>query len=240
MHLVYQGVDYKHRYAAHLADWAPTAEAVGGAQQSFGPSPATVAAVGADLVVAFAGNDHDIYDQIRTAGAWQGGVAHGLGDATLVTPSIAALAAGPELLVVWARTADAQVFASARSAGAWSAPTPVPSALTKLPVAVAAIPGGGAVFAFHGTDDELYWSRFSPGGVPAWSAPVKVDAGGVALPPGSTPALAPGVSGADAEIAWIDAATGGARHARLSGQAFGAIETIGGSGLTRITIATAE
>jgi hypothetical protein len=238
--LVFHGPDYKHYYAERVADWGPTAEPVSAGGQSFGPSPASIAALGGDAVIAFAGNDHDVYDQTRAAGSWQGAVGHGLGDATLITPSIVALASGPELMIVYERTADASVWSATRTAGTWSAPEVIASALTTLPVALAALPGGGAVVAFHGTDDMLYWSRYTPGGTPAWSDPAGVAQPGVKLPAGSVPAVAAGVGGDDAELAYVNASDGAAYHARLSGMIWSAAASIGGAGLTRVAIASAE
>jgi hypothetical protein len=237
VHVVYQGLDYKHRRAGWLGGFDPVAEPVSAGTPSFGPSPASAAVASGALVIAFAGDDHDVYDQARGEDGWAPAHAHGLGDATLVTPAIAALDAGPELVVAWSRKADGQVLARTRSAGAWSTAAEVSGAVSALPVALAPARGGGAVLAFHGTDGGLYAARLASGAAPTWSAPVRVGAG--LLPAGSTPALARGVDGAAIELAWIDAATGAAQHARLVGDSIGAPEPIGGSGLTRITIASA-
>ena len=69
--VVFLGDDSKHYYAAHVAAWSPTAEAVMvGAVQSSGPTPAGIAAIGSDTHVSFAGDNGDLYDQTRTGGAW--------------------------------------------------------------------------------------------------------------------------------------------------------------------------
>jgi hypothetical protein len=234
--LVFHGDNFKHYYAAHVAAWAPVAEPVGGASaQSFGPSPASIAAIGSDAIVAFAGNNGDLYDQTRTGGAWQGASAHNLGNVVTLTPAIIAPAAGPDLMIVFVRSTDTRLLYTTRSGGIWSSPVQVDAnALTNDPPALAALPGGGALLAYRGQDGKVYWSRRPLGG--PWTTPAALATPNVATP--STPAIAAGVGGADAEMVFVDGATSTARHSRLTGTTWSAPAAIGGTGLTRAAISS--
>jgi hypothetical protein len=204
-HVVFHGDNYKHYYAQRQNGvWTTIAEAIGGmATQSFGPTPASVAVLGADPIVDFAGDHGDLYDQTRMAGIWQPADAHGLGDVVDLTPAIAPLvAAGSELLVVYVQN-DTQVRWTVRTGGAWSAPADVAMALTAAPVALTALPGGRALLAFRGTDGFLYTSLFDETAAPAWSLPAGISTPNVAIT--GIPAVAPGATGADAELAYVDA-----------------------------------
>lgn len=237
--LVFHGDDFKHYYGSHLSSWAPVAEPVGGTvNQSFGPSPAGIAAIGTDAVVAYAGNNHDLYDQTRTGGAWQAAVGHNLGDAVTLTPAIAALTAGPDLMIAFVRTTDARIVYTTRSGATWSAPAPIDTnALSNDPVSLAALPGGEAVLVYRGQNGKTYWSRYDPAGSPVWSTPTGLSATNFDTP--STPAVVAGVSGADAEVVFVNGTTTGAlNHARLSGTTWSAPVVIGGSGLTRVAAAS--
>ena len=230
---VFQGDDFHHYFAAHQATWSPLAEPVGGtASPSYGPSPAAITALGADAVLAFAGNDGDLYDQARTAGAWLPAHAHALGNVLALSPSIIAPTAGPDLMVVFVGT-DTHILSTTRTAGTWTTPVQLDvNALSGDPVSLAALPGGRAVVAYRGTDSKLYFSRFDPTATPTWSVPAAVFTPNVTSP--STPALAPGLTGADAELVYIDG--GLAKHTRLSGTAWSSPVTIGGAGLTHAAV----
>ena len=236
--LAFQGADYKHYFGAHLASWSPNNEPVGGtANQSFGPSPASIATLGADAILAFAGNDHDLYEQTRSGGAWQGAHGHGLGDALLLAPTIVALTSGPDLMIAFVRSSDARVVYTTRTGSAWTAPAPIDAnALSDEAVSLAALPGGGAVLAYRGQNGKAYWSRYAPTPSPSWTPPAGITATNYSTP--SPPAVAPGVSGADAEMVFIDGATGAANHARLTGTTWSTPMPIGGSGLTRVAAAS--
>jgi hypothetical protein len=225
---VFHGDNSKHYYAAYAGSWSPIAEAVtGGTVQSFGPSPASITTVGTDAVIAYAGNDNDLYDQTR-AGTWQTGHAHGLGAVTVLTPAIVTM--GSDLLVAYVHSGtDAHVYFTTRVGGTWSAPAQVHvNALSSEPATLAAIPGGGALLAYRGQDGKPYWSRYAAG---VWSAPAALASPNYATP--SAPAVAPGIAGADAEMIFIDSATGAANHTRLTGSTWSSPIAIGGTGLTR-------
>lgn len=233
---VYHGDDFKHYFASYLASWAPTAEPVTSGTQSFGPSAAAITAIGTNTVIAYAGNNHDLYDQTRAGGAWQPAHGHGLGDAVMLTPAIVALTAGPDLMIAFVRTTDARIVTTTHSGSTWSAPQPIDTnALSNDPVSLAALPGGGAVLAYRGQNGKTYWSRYTPGNTPPWSVPTGITAANFDTP--SPPAVAKGTSGVDAEMVFIDAAGGAAMHARLTGNTWSTPATIGGASLTRAAIA---
>jgi hypothetical protein len=108
--------------------------------------------------------------------------------------------------------------------------------LSAEPPALVAVSGGGAVTAFRGLDGNVYAARYTPGAPIPWSAPAGIATPNYATP--SAPALAPGAFGMDAELAFIDAATGAALHTRLSGSSWSPPTTVGGTALGHVVIAT--
>ena len=146
-----------------------------------------------------------------------------------LAPSIIPLSAGPELMLIFMNQ-SAQIFSVTRSAGTWSTPVTITSAFTNDPVALAPLPNGAAILAFRGTDSNLYWSLYSGG---AWStvAPFSTPSQSVDV----SPAVTHGIGTHTAEIAFI---TGGvASSASLSGGAWTAPVTVGGTGLLGVSIA---
>src|SRR5262249_28758121 len=151
--VAFQGDDFKHYYAGYQGAWTPTAEPIGGvSQQSYGPSPGAVVVLGNDVVVAFAGDNGDLYDQTRTGGAWQPAAGHGLGDVVSTTPALVPLTQGPELMLVYSRKTDSQLLWTTRTSGVWSAPVPIDAALSSDPPALTSVAAGGAALAFRGLD----------------------------------------------------------------------------------------
>lgn len=234
---VFHGDDFKHYYAGYAASWSPTAEPVGGtSSQSFGPSPATIAALSSGPIIAFAGNDGDLYDQARVGGVWQSASGHGLGNVLsqppTIPPAIVALTSGPDLMIVFAEQ-DKQIrFTTHTSATGWSTPLAIANCLTGDPVALAPLPNGGAILAFRGTDFNLYWSVYSASG---WSKVAGFASPNVSVD--TTPAVTHGIGGDTAEIAYLIG--GVAYHARLSGSAWLAPVTVGGTALNGVALAAA-
>ena len=237
---VFHGVDFKHDYAAWSgSQWTPTSDPVGGAAtQSFGPSAPDLAVIGADATAVFIdglnGTNH-LTVQDRKAGVWQSKIdlaASAPGASFAISPSIAAVTGGPELLVVYVRASDKQMLWLARTAGSWSMAAPIASALTSDRVALTGLAGGGALLAFRGTDSKLYTSRLAAG---AWSAPIK--AGGEALL-ASSPALARGVGVAEAELCFVNTVNV-VYHARSLNNAWTTPVQAGAApGLTQVAIAS--
>jgi hypothetical protein len=235
---VFQGDDFKHYFAGYVASWSPTAEPVGGsANQSFGPSPATLTALGSSAVVAFAGNDGNLYDQTRAAGSWQAADGHGLSSVLSQTPTVVALASGPDLMIVFSRTSDSAILYTTRTGGTWTTPAVTdPTAFATGAVSVAPLAGGGAVMVFEGTDTKVYWSLYTPSASTPWSQPAALASPNFTTP--SPPSVAPGVGGVDAELVFVDSSTGLANHARLTGSTWSAPAVIGGSGLIGVAVAS--
>jgi hypothetical protein len=237
---LFQGVDFKHDYAAWTGLlWAPTSDPVGGvAGQSYGPTAPDLAAIGADTTAAFidgaVGPNH-LTVQDRKAGVWQSKVdlaASAPGANFAISPAIAATTGGAELVVLYVHSGDKQVMWLARTAGSWSVATPVVGAFTADRVALTGLAGGAALLAFRGTDGKLYTSRLAAG---AWSAPIK--AAGEALI-ASTPALARGVGNAEAELAYVDTANA-VYHARLINNAWTPpTQAAAAAGITQVAIAS--
>src|SRR5262249_23595958 len=151
--VVFHGDDFKHYFAAYSASWNPAAEPVGGAQnQSAGPSPASIVVSGSDAIVAFAGNNHDLFDQDRTGGIWQPANGHGLGDAVVLTPAMIALSGGnATTMIAYVRKADSAIVYTVKSGANWSAPDVVDkSAFSGDAVALLPLAGGAALLAYRG------------------------------------------------------------------------------------------
>lgn len=231
---VFHGDDFKHYFAAYASSFNPSAEAVGN-PQSFGPNPASIALLGTTSVLTFVGDDGNLYDQSRVGGVWQAASGHGLSGLD-DTPAIVALDAGADLLVVFNRTSTAVSFTT-RSGAVWSTPADIPSALTQDPVSLAPLSGGRAALAFRGTNGKVYAAIYDPGGGQPWSSPVAIDAPAGDTP--STPAVAPGVGGAEAELVYVTTGSGDVRHSRLQGSTWSASVSAGGSGLTSVAAASA-
>jgi hypothetical protein len=233
--LAFQGDDFKHYYAQYDGVWAPSAEPIGGAvDQSFGPTPPSIAADGADAQVAFAGSNGDLFDQARAA-VWLAAHPHTLGSVASLSPTIVKLTNSDDFLIAFVRSTDAKIVYTRGHGSTWSAPVVVDAnALSNLPVALAALPDTQALLAYRGQDGNVYWSRYLGAN---WSVPLPLATPNVAT--SSTPAVATGIGSADAEMVFIDAATGGAMHARLQGASFAAPAPIGGAGLVHAAVSSA-
>lgn len=233
---VYRGPDSKHYFAQYggpMSGWSPAAEPIlANNIHSFGPSAPSLAIVQGDVLVAYAGDDNNLYDQARIGGVWQGASGHGVGGTLNLTPSIIELpAGGAEAMIVYVRKSDAQVMFTLRNGGAWSAPAAVPTALTNDPVALAATADGGALIAFRGLNTMLYTCRYAAGNNPPWSAPQSF-----ALSTAAPPALATGVGGVDVEMVFVFA--GGVQHSRLSGDTWTPAEAVGGAQIKSVALSS--
>ncbi|MBI4701207.1 MAG: hypothetical protein HY744_08625, partial [Deltaproteobacteria bacterium] len=238
VHVVFHGDDYKHYYAERSGKWAPAAEPVKppAKEQSFGPSPAAIALVGADVVIAYAGDDGKLYEQVRSAGAWKPAAATGAALASL-KPGLCSLDKGPELLAVYVRSSDKKLAWLARTAGTWSQAKDVEAnTYSGDPLALAALSGGRAVLTFRGLDGKIYASVYDPGKNPPWAQPAAVASPNPAIKSG--PSLAPGTGGTDAELAFVDAGSQAAYHSRLAGGKWSAPALVGGSGLLHAAVAS--
>ncbi len=236
--VVFLGDNKNHYYASRVAAWSPTAQAVGDAPQSSGPTPAAIAALGSDTIVAFAGTNGELYDQTRTGNMWSAASAHNLGGTVTLSPAMITPSTGPSLMIVYVRNTDAKILFTTRTGNLWTMPALIDAnSFTADPVALTALPNGEAVVAFRGLDQGIYFSRYTPGGNPLWSTPAPFAVPNVTTP--SRPALAAGVGGVDAEIGFINAIDAKAYHARLTGTSWSVPVMIGGTQLTTVAIASA-
>lgn len=235
--VVFHGEDFKHYFARRTAAWSPTAEAVqSGAIHSFGPSPASITALGADLVIAYAGNDNNLYDQTRQGGTWLVANGHGIGGTVSKTPTIIAPTAVSDLLIAYVDT-NAKIRFTAHTNANWTAPADVHvNALTNDPVTLLALPLGEVLMVYRGQDQKMYTSRYTPGAMPLWSAPIQLAAGATTPSPPSLAAGVGGVGGHTAELVFIDAASASAKHMSLTGMAWSAVSAVGGNNLSHVAI----
>ncbi len=232
--VIYQDSNYHYWFLGFTSAWTQ-AQAVGTAtNQNYGPVPATIATLGANATAAFIdGESPDVnYAAVadRTGGAW-GAQADLTGpESYTVSPVIVPLSAGPELMMVFVQQ-NTQIMFITRTAGVWSAPAAITNSLTGARVALAPLPGGGAILAFQGTDSNLYWSLYSSS---AWSAVAPFASPNVAVD--TSPAVTHGIGGDVAEIAYVSG--GMVYHARLTGSTFGAPVLVGGTGVKGVAIAS--
>lgn len=237
-HTAFNGFDDRHYYSAYNGSvWSPVQEPIkNGGLHSSGPSTPSIVTLGNDVFVAYAGEDGNVYDQRRTGGAWELPVLHdlkGWGLLASLTPAIAALTAGPELMIVFVNQSTWQLYWTARAGGMWSKPVPIANAYSKDPISLLALPSGAALVAFKGTNAQLYTSRFSGG---AWSAPEQPAGAGPML--ASRPALSKGTDTSVAELAYVTMA-GTVFHARLVLNNWTQPVQIGGAGLVYVALASA-
>ncbi len=237
----FRGFDDNYYYATFSGGaWSgalPVQPPAGG--QSSGPQgPSFDAATG---TLAFGGDNQHLFAQTWSGTAW--GAAQDLDGTNLtslpptvvgVTP-LYAITMLAEVLV-YVRASDGQLFyvtLTGSLQNAWSAPAPIAGAFTGDPVALAAVRDGTVVLAFRGQDGNLYTSVFNGS---AWSSVSPFSTPNVTV--ASAPAITHGVGAAAAEIAFVES-DGVAYHARLIGGAWTTPVAIGGSGLSRVTIASA-
>jgi len=223
--------------------WGPGTDAVDGtASQDFGPSPATSAAVGSTLYVAYDGANNGLYvDSVTSGGSWTGAsgiTGAGVGE---VPPSLVALtssASGADVLLVYEQQTTNFLYSVAHTAAGWSMPLQVSTtALATTQVALAPLAGGGVVMVYEGTNGLPYSAVYSATASPAWTAPVEVIPG--SSPVGSPPSVAAGTCGFDAVAALVQPA--GVAVVTLSGGTWSSPTMLPALGeLTYATIATIQ
>jgi hypothetical protein len=149
-----------------------------------------------------------------------------------LSPAVTAMNGGTaELMQVFVHAGDAGSYYleyATRTAGTWSTPANVYAQGTSIAYAgttpaLAALPNGGAVLAWQGSSPAYpYVSTYTAAS--GWTAPVTASTDTLLSPP----AVAPGVCGADAALAYVK--TGGAVEVVTStGGTWGTPEAIGGA-----------
>ena len=235
--LVYQGQDNTYYFASYQETWSPSAEAVGANPQSFGPGAPALTVLGGTPIAVFVGSDNHPYEQERASGAWtaaqeitadtaNGGIA----------PVVVGLTQGSDLLVGYVRASSGQIMASRRAGAVWSASIAIPGAVTSSRPALLALPDGGAALAYRGMDGTLY-TAFYDGTSGTWSTAAPFSMPNVST--AAVPALAPGVGGDTAELAYVNSG-GVAMASRLVSGSWLAPQIVGGQQLTSVTLAVAQ
>jgi hypothetical protein len=240
----FQGTDFNLYFAAYTGGaWSPTAEAVGVGGV---PTPAGIATVvGSNPSVAYFSNANQATSDTRV-GTWQTPVtvdSQTADESFVATPSIVTTSGGTaELLMAFIRQSDGAILYATRTAGVWSLATPVggayaPAASSFGPVervALAALPAGGAILGWRDSTTSGAFSSLYNG--TAWSAPTPFSTPNVTL--SAAPALAHGVAGATAEIAFVES-DGIAYSARLVLGAWTGPVAVGGTTLSHVTLTSA-
>lgn len=241
----YWGTENAHylvRYTGAMGGWSlPEPVQPPGGFHSLGNSEPSVAMSGNDVILVHAGTDGKVYEQLRVAGEWQAATGHDVGGvSTTVAPTIIRLSGGSDdLMIVYVNASNSQIGWLARTAGApaaWSAGAAIADALTQTQVAAAPLPNGGAVIAFRGLNSGVYTSVYSPGANPPWSPAAALASPNHMTP--SKPAVAPGLGAAQAELAFVDTATGSALHSRLVNAQWSAPQVVGGAALQFVGMAS--
>jgi len=224
--------------------WTVSAQPVtpsGTAMQPCGPNAPAIAPLGAEASVVFVNGScvgalNHLLGTDRSGGVWQASsdISNNPSFAATQRPALSAsTGAGPELVTAYVQQGASQILAAARTSGAWSAPVSITNGLTNDPVALAPLSDGGVVLAYRGTDGKLYQATYTGG---TWSMPAAPFATNVAV--AAPPAVARGVGGARAELAYVDV-SGGVFHTRLVGAAWTAAVPIAlGTGFTHVALAS--
>jgi hypothetical protein len=232
LYAAYLATDSTYAYAEYSpgGGWAPTAESLGSGSGESGPAPPTIVLDGGDPLIVYAGDDGDLYDRRRVSGSWQTPHGHGL-SGVAGTPAIVALPSHPELLAVFADAASGQVRWTARTSGVWSAPADIVGLASTDPPSLAQLPGGGAVLAVRGVDENLYLALFDAA-LGSWSLDTTFATTALV----EAPAVAPGIESDDAELVFVDM---GYRlfQTSLASGAWSTAQLIG-SGGQRVALAT--
>lgn len=221
IHVSFYGTNSRHFYAltTDATTFAIKAEDVNSTpsnpnNQAFGPYPASVAALPTGPIVAYAGDDKDLYTHERNAMEEWPAVDHNAGISVAEVPAIVTYGGNPlrDVLIVVMRGVPMgnQLYWTARESGTWTTPAEITSAKSTEPVLLA-LPNGDAILTYRDDNKKVWWTRFT--GIDAkWSAPQQ--------PPGDMaaklkPALALGAGDAEVELLFVDDATGTGYHSRL-------------------------
>lgn len=250
-HVVYWGTDYKYYYEELTGgtswSWTTASQEVWPAtltNQPCGPSPGALAPLDDYASLVFVNGNcntadiNNLYNTDLSATGWSAAddVASDPTYADNLWPAVAAPISGPELVTAYVmqNTTSEQIYTASRTAGTWSTPAALTNGLTYDPMALAPLPGSGALLAYEGTDGYLYTSTLSG---TAWSTPAAPFTSSTAVI--STPALATGIGSASAEMVYLDG-SGALWHTRLTGSGWSTPTAVasGTSGFTYVAIAS--
>jgi len=241
----FQGNDYNLYFAEYQAGaWSPAAEAVGAGTVA---TPAGIAVVGTTPTVAYFAHTTNYATAEDRATSWQTAITLDTlaSDTSFVaTPSIVAMNGGTATeLMAFIRQSDGGILFATRSGGTWSTTASVPGATAPASatygpverVGLAALSGGGAIVSWRDrTTNGIYYSLYTAG---VWSAsPIPYSNPNIVV--GAAPAVAHGVAGATAEMAFVES-SGVAYHTRLIAGAWTPPVAVGGASLSHVTLAAA-
>jgi hypothetical protein len=210
VHLVYWGLDDKFYHGTYATGaWTPADDPVGGAStQSFGPSAPTAAGLASSFTIAQAGSNADVYAQSWDS-SWSPAVPVATDGYNTSSPRIVTLTGGSaSQMIVYARddnTNDEALMYSVLTGSTWSTPALVDNAtvFTPNPVALAPLPGGGALLVYQGANGEGYFETYDGS---TWTAPQPLVA--TSNPTlASPPQVAAGVCGTDAVVVLAESGT---------------------------------
>jgi hypothetical protein len=245
--VAFLGTNNDHYFTSFTAGaWSSVAavEPTAGSQAS-GPTPGGIAAVAGDATIAYFANTTNQATSQELTTSWQVPVTidtNASDESYVATPSIVALNGGAaELLVAFIRQSDGEILFATQTGGAWSTPAAIPGATAPSAtsygpverVGLAALPNGGAILAWRDrTTSGIFYSLYSG----TWSAaPIAFSTPNITL--SAAPAVAHGVAGATAEMAFVGS-SGAAFHARLIGGTWTTPVMVGGTTLSHVAIAS--
>jgi hypothetical protein len=225
------------------ASWSTTGDPVtsAGDPQSFGPTPGTLAAAGADLVFAQDGSNEGLYQQTRSSGAWSKAQPI-IGAGTFATgapPALVAVDGKLDLVLLYAdNTVNHVIGFATRDAATkkWSnAAVTQATAQTGEQMSVARISPTLLLVTFRGNNARPYTMTGTLGASSiTWSLPVPLLADTSTVD--SVPAVAKGVCGDDAVA--VFAAGGQIKATRYRSNAWTVPTTVSGASGTRVSVAT--
>jgi hypothetical protein len=194
--------------------WGAASDPVGGTtSKDFGPSQPTAAGSGSTLFVGWDGMNGMLYvDTWTSAAGWAGANAVDGASVGLVPPTMIALTGGAnDLMLVYEQASTNFLYSVVHTpgtggtgAGTWSPPVAVgTSALATTAVALAPIANGGVAMVYEGSSNGVpYAAVYDPTATPAWTTPVNIYPGSLALK--AAPTIASGACGVDAIAALVE------------------------------------
>ena len=250
-HAVFWGMDYEYFYEEFTGgspgSWTAAPQGVfptGLTNQPCGPSPAVPAPLGHYASLVFVNGNcntadiNNLYNTDLSASGWSAAddVASNPTYEDSLWPAVTAPVSGPELVTAYVmqNTTSEQIYTASRTAGTWSTPAALTNGLTFDPMALAPLPGSGALLAYEGTDGNLYTAAFDG---TSWATPAAPFTLGTAVE--SPPALAAGIGTAMAEMVYLDT-SGALWHTRLTGAGWSSPTAVGSgtTGFTYVAIAS--
>ena len=246
-HVVYSAGPGSNRDYAHGihdgTSWNAATAKVGSPDFSFGTVSAGLAAVGDEVVFAENGTNHGLYVRSFEA-SWSASEAISgagtVGTDFAGTPELVAVEGAFDLLLAYTDNDPSKAIAFATRDNAapasWKNGGNVAGATTTEKFALSRVGQFTVLLTFRGEDGNGYYTQGTIGSNNvSWSAPKPIG-GGAAFAVDSTPAVAKGVCGDDAVVAY--ASGGVVRVTRLRGTTWTSSESAGTASGRRVAIAT--